>query len=147
MENVWNTRIITHRSMSNLLRVVATLEMDKTEYRSEITAFLNDYGEDDGYSPANFGYKNCRSDQLLYISYIEPGGLSEPPGGESACMKRLIDEAEKRRMHLITQVQPIDDDYERLSSFLKRFGFERVELPDYPSILLMRRHSVSLDCR
>lgn len=132
-------------SESDRLDIKAVLKTSDGEYVASAVAFLRDFGGDE-YSPEAFGYKECGLDQLLFLNFIPLHSSEDPPGGESACIEKLIEEAERLRRHLVTQVQALNGDNDRLAAFLRRFGFERVD-PPIPGVLLMRRHSASLSSR
>lgn len=127
----------------NRLKIVATLDTSTGQESAEVIALLRDTN----YSPSDFGYTECGPEHLLFLHRIEPDSPDKPPGGESACIAKLIEEAEKRRRHLVTQVDSHFRDNERVARFLERFGFERVEPQPVPIFPLMRRHSASLSTR
>lgn len=141
--NEWKVVPVPLPAQPHSLNIRATLETSAGQYVAEALAFLRDTN----YSPADFGYTECRPEQLLFLNRIEPYSPDDPPGGESACVERMIAEAESRRRHLVCQVDAKLGDNERLAMFLQRFGFERVEPPHFSGILLMRRHSASLRAR
>lgn len=114
-------------------------------YSASAVAWLRNFEEE--FSPDAFGYKECGLEQLLYLNFLDRRSTEDPPGGESACIEKLVEEAERLRRHLITQVLTEHGNNERLASWLERFGFERVDPPPVPGILLMRRHSASLSAR